>query len=394
MITHNTLARTVSALAIVAVLAGCSTLPRDGPSGRSIVRGSSGVSPDGAYVIVDLDYEKSERIKALPAAFLGSLAEGSSSEGQTGAISVGDVIAVSIFAPGGTLFGGSSGSSSSSDSGPRGSSQGLPAMTVDTSGTVSIPFAGPVRVEGLTSAQAAAAIRRALIGKVPNPQVLVSVASGNFNTVTVLGEIRSPGRAPLSVNSDRIIDVIADRGGSTRPVQDVQVVIHRNGNTYTAPLEVVMSQSGENIRLARGDQIELAYVPRRFSTFGALGAVSLAEMGAGSLSLTDALSRVGGLDTNTADANSVLVFRFERPEVARALGVTQPAVARGVPIVYRLDFEDATGLFTANNFEVEANDILYVPRSDSAELSKFFTLVQTVSRVVYDISVTSALNTN
>ncbi len=126
----------------------------------------------------------------------------------------------------------------------------------------------------------------------------------------------------------------------------------------------------------------------------AVGGVARIEMGAGSLNLAGALSRIGGLDTNTANARSVLLFRFERPEVAQALGITQPAERRGVPVVYRLNLEEASGFFTANNVTVQPDDIIYVPRSGSAELGKFFTLVQTVTRVVYDVSVTSTLNNN
>jgi len=85
------------------------------------------------------------------------------------------------------------------------------------------------------------------------------------------------------------------------------------------------------------------------------------------------------------------VFRFERPEVAQALGVTQPATLKGVPIVYRLNLEEASGFFTANAFVIQPEDIVYAPRALSAEVGKFFGLVQQVTRVVYDLSVTSAL---
>lgn len=375
-------------LAITAVLAGCSTLPRDGPTSRAVERGGS--APEGIrnYTIVELNYEISERIKVLPPQFLGSLTLGAS-QGAGGAIGVGDVLAVSIFEPSGALFGGGS-----SSSGVRAGSQGLPPLTVDGNGSIAIPYAGSVQVAGMTPTQAAASIRRSLIGKVGNPQVVVSLAQNAFNTVIVLGDVRNPGRAPLSVNADRILDVIAAAGGPTRPPEDVLVSIQRNGETFSAPMTAVTSEFGENIRLARGDQVNLLYRPRRFSTFGALGAVSQTDIPPGSLSLAGALSRVGGLDTNTANARSVLVFRFERPEVAEALGVTQPASIRGVPIVYRLNLEEPSGFFTANNFQIQPEDIVYVPRSGSAELSKFFTLVQTVTRVVYDVSVTSTLTNN
>src|SRR5690606_35804213 len=122
-----------------------------------------------------------------------------------------------------------------------------------------VPFAGDVPVEGLTPAQASAAVRRALIGKVGNPQVIVTLADNASNAVTVLGEVREPGRKPLAANSDRILDVIAAAGGSSRSVYDITVRIQRGGQTYSAPMSIVTTEFNENVRLQRGDQINLVY---------------------------------------------------------------------------------------------------------------------------------------
>ena len=379
--------RIIPVVGIIGILAGCASLPRDGPSARAVRDGAQSSSAESDYVIFDLDYAASERIKAVPSIFLGSLSGGGSDE-VGGLIGAGDGLAVTIFEPSGALFGGGSGGSI------RSGAETLPVVAVNTDGSIPIPFAGQVQVAGMTTTQAGAAIRRALIGKVGNPQVVVAMAENASNAVTVLGEVRSPGRAPLTTNANRIVDIIAARGGTTRAPEDVQVVVNRNGETYTAPMSAVVSDFGENIRLARGDQINLVYKPRRFSTFGALGAVTQVEIAAGTLNLTGALSKVGGLDNNSANARSVLVFRFERPEVAQALGITQRPTERGIPVVYRLNLEDAASFFVANNFQIQTDDIIYVPRSDSAEIGKFFTLVRTFTGAIYDISATNALARN
>jgi polysaccharide export outer membrane protein len=377
------MSRSLLPLLIVAILGGCSTLPRDGPSGRAIDRGAR-APEDASYAVVALDYAVSERIKAVPAGPDGSLT-GADNPGPTDVIGVGDVLAVSIFEPSGALFGTSGGEN------VRSGNQALPAIVVDRNGAVGIPFAGLVRVAGLTAPQAAEAIRRALVGRVGSPQVVVSIDQPVSNSVTVLGEVRTPGRRPLTVNADRVLDVIAASGGTARATEDVIVSVQRSGQTYMAPLTAVTTRFEENVRLSAGDQINLIYRPRRFSTFGALNAITETEMGAGEVTLATALSRVGGLNATTADARSVLVFRFERPEVAQALGVTQRPTPRGVPIVYRLDLTEGTGFFVASNFEVLPDDVVYVPRATAAELRAFFEFVQSVTRVVYDVSVTSAL---
>ena len=388
--------RTILPLAIVAILGGCSTLPRDGPSGASVNAGATTASALGSYALVPLTYEVTERMKQVPPQFFGTLAAGSSDQ-PADVIGEGDTLAISIFDPSGSLFGGSlvSGSSSSrTNTTLSGGNQALPGATVDRSGSVMIPFGGQVRVQGLTSTQAASAIRRSLVGKVGNPQVLVSIAGNASNTVNVLGDVRQPGRAPLGVNSNRILDVIAAAGGSARTTDDLTISIQREGRTYTAPLSAVTTEFGENVRLQRGDVVNVQYKPRRFSTFGGLNAVAQVDMPAGPVTLTGALSKVGGLNTNTANARRVLIFRFERPEVAQALGINQPATPRGVPVVYELDFSDAANVFAATNMEVMPEDVIYVPLAGAAEMRKFFEVVQSLTRVVYDVSVTSTLNNN
>lgn len=377
--------RSLLALLIASILAGCSTLPRDGPSNRAVVRGAT---ENADYAIVDLDHAAAERIKAVADQTFGSLA-GAASLAPVDVIGEGDQLAIAIYEPSGALFGGGGG-----NDGIRSGSQTLPAVVVDRNGNVAVPFAGPVRVSGLTTTEAAAAIRRALIGRVGNPQVSVTLATNVSNAVTVLGEVKQPGRAPLSTNADTILDVIAAAGGASRPSQDVEVQIRRGDQTFVAPLTVVTTRFAENIRLQSGDQINLVYQPRRFSSFGALGAVTQQDMPAGDLTLADALSRSGGLNDGAANARSVLIFRFERPEVAEALGLTQPATPKGVPVVYRLNLEEGVGFFTASSFLIQPNDIIYAPRALSAEVGKFFGLVQQVTRVVYDLSVTSTLNSN
>ena len=375
--------RTAASLMIVALLAGCSTLPRDGPSGMGVVQAASNPERQGDYALVNLDFALSERLKAAPQRSFSTLAL-ASSDAPTDIIGVGDTLAVSIFEPSGGLFNGGD----SSESG----NQTLPPLVVDRNGAVPVPFAGSVSVQGLTPGQASAAVRRALIGKVANPQVIVTLAGNASNAVTVLGEVRNPGRQPLAANSDRILDVIAAAGGSSRSIYEVTVRIQRGGQTYTAPMSIVTTEFNENVRLQRGDQVNLVYQPRRFSSFGAFNAVARTDLPPGPLTLAEALSGVGGLDSNLADAKSVLVFRFERPEVAQALGIQQAATPRGVPVVYRLNLNEGSGFFIASNFQIEPDDIIYAPRSGAAEARKFFEFVQSVTRVVYDVSVTSAIN--
>jgi polysaccharide biosynthesis/export protein len=171
----------------------------------------------------------------------------------------------------------------------------------------------------------------------------------------------------------------------------VLVTLVRGAESRSSSLAALMADPSQNVQLAPGDQIRLIYQPRKFSTFGALAKSAQVPIEDDHLTLANAISRMGGLDPNTANARSILVFRMERPAVARAIGLETAEQAPFAPVIYRFNMREPSGFFVANNFEVRSDDLIYVPRSDAAELRKFFELVSSVSRVAYDVRVTSVL---
>jgi polysaccharide export outer membrane protein len=336
--------------------------------------------------MVDLDYAATQRIAALPPVALEGLT-GDSSNQPTDLIADGDVLSIAVFEAGaGALFG-----RAALDQSGANNQQAFPRLIVDRAGDVAFPFAGEVHVAGLTPTQAGDAIRGALKGRAIDPQVTVTVTESRANSVTILGDVRNSGHFVLTPHNDRLLDVVAAAGGSTRPLPDLQVVVLRGDRSAAATMSNLFATPQENIRLAPQDQIHVLYQPRKYSTFGALGRVTQTAIEDNSLTLASAISRAGGLDTVSADASAVLLFRFERPEVASALGVTIPVTSKGVPIVYRLDLKKADGFFVAENFYIRPDDMLYVARSDLTETEKFLNVVNTATQVVYNVRVTSVL---
>ncbi|MGA0602292.1 polysaccharide biosynthesis/export family protein [Caulobacter sp. KR2-114] len=368
---------------LAAALAGCESLPHDGPTPRVVERAAAGPS-QGRFGLVDLDYRAADIVANTPLPAPSGLSA-AGSDAPNDRIAAGDVLSVSIFEPGGMgVFAERNGAAAAPGA--------LPHVTVDADGRIAVPYAGAVTVAGLTPPQGAAAIRQALRGRAYDPQVLLSVVSSLANSVSVIGEVRQAGRFPISANNDRLLDALASAGGPTRPPADVQVVLARGSASASVSLAVLMRQPAQNVRLAPGDQVRLLYAPRKFSTFGALGRSEQVTVEDETLSLAGALSRAGGLDTNSANASAVMVFRFERPDVAQRLGVSLPPTAKGVPIVYRLNLRQADGYLIASTFPIQADDMVYVPRSDASEAKKFLDLVNIVSEVTYNARVTSVIH--
>jgi len=366
-------------------LCGCEAFPHDGPSIDAVRKGAA--DAQAHYSLVELDGRTSAVIAATPAAPLAGLGQ-VASDARVDLIGPGDGLSVTLYERGaGALFSAGVDSTGNEHAGAN----TIPLLLVDGAGTVPVPYAGRVLVAGETTAEAARSIERALHGRAINPQVVVTLVQNVSNSVTVMGEVRNPGRYALTEGSDRLLDVVALAAGPTKPADDIRVEVSRGPATASISLAQLLRDNLQDVRLAPRDQVRLVYQPRKFSTFGSLARSAQITMEDEKVTLAAALGRTGGLDANTANAAAVLVFRFERPAVAAALGVTLPPTAKGVPIIYHLNLKSPEGLFIANQFEIEPDDVIYVPQADLVEVRQFVDLVSSASAVAYNVRVTSVV---
>jgi len=132
-------------------LAGCTTLPRSGPTDQSIVGGAATSLENeqkGAlskYALIDINQHVVDHApKFVEGSFRGTFGNRSNRPASV-TIGAGDVIQVSVFEEPGenALF------SSQDDAGFF----NFPPQSVDQSGSINIPFAGSVRVAGRQTSQ-------------------------------------------------------------------------------------------------------------------------------------------------------------------------------------------------------------------------------------------------
>jgi len=359
-----------------ATLGGCSTLPTAGPTTGQVV--DQAVKDDQArFDIVDVDNN-------VVSALLGRPAESFQSRFRQygkppdSKIGIGDAITVTIWeAAGGGLFGG--GITTGVSPGSR--SVTIPDQVVARDGAISVPFADRIHVAGQSSLEVQRTIEQRLAEKAIEPQVLVNITRSITNTATVSGEVVAGARVPLSINGDRLLDLIALAGGAKSPVYETFVRLSRNGVTATIPMEQLVSEPAENIYAWPGDVLTLVRIPQTFSVFGATGQNMQVTFGAEKITLAEALAKAGGLQDLRADPAGVFLFRFEPPAVVGALKASALATGPGgsSPVVYRLDLSDANSYFFAQRFPVEDKDVIYVANARLNELQKFFTLLNTIT---------------
>jgi polysaccharide export outer membrane protein len=284
------------------------------------------------------------------------------------------VLVVLGLAPGGGLF-----SAPSNDRiGPGSRSASIPEQAVGPDGAITVPYAGRVRVVGRTPPQVEAEIVRALTGKAIEPQALVTVTRNVANTVTVVGEVTGGGRVPLTTRGDRILDVVAQAGGTKAPSHETYITLVRRGTAARIPMQAMLTNPSENVYVLPGDVISVAREPQTFTAAGATGANAVVPFDAIGITLDQAIARAGGLNDSRADPAGVFVVRYEQPHDYDQLGVRRPDAGtppQRVPVIYRVNMRDPNGFFLARRFPVRDKDIVFVANAASMDLQKVMTIL-------------------
>ena len=112
-------------------------------------------------------------------------------------------------------------------------------VTVADDGTLRLPYAGSVQVGGLSPDAAARRAEQALKdGKFfVNPHVTITVTTALSQRVSVLGEVKTPGRYPIDARTS-ILDLIAQAGGFTDTAADVIYVSRSDSAGHTTKFPV------------------------------------------------------------------------------------------------------------------------------------------------------------
>lgn len=372
-------ASTLAMLLFGSALAACDSLPGSGPS-TSDVTAASRPMPSGQtrFALVDVDANVVARMESWTAVSMQGTF-GRQGPASTQAIGVGDSVQVVIWeAAAGGLF-----SAPSSDRvGPGSRTASIPEQAVGPDGAITVPYAGRVQVVGRTSQQVEAAIVTALTGKAIEPQALVTITKNVANTVTVVGEVTGGARVPLTTRGDRILDVVAQAGGTKAPAHETFVTLVRGGTSVRIPMQAMLTNPAENVYVRPGDVVSVAREPQTFTSAGATGQNAVVPFDAIGITLDQAIARTGGLNDIRADPAGVFVIRYEQPSDYDQLDLKRPdasapstAAPAQVPVIYRVNMRDPNSFFLARRFPIRNKDILFVSNAPLTEVQKVMSML-------------------
>jgi polysaccharide biosynthesis/export protein len=339
----------------------CTALPGDGPWMGGAQSTSTEALP---FDVIDLTPTTVVAYRQ-PASIDRPSTTSTISPAQRLTVAAGDSIRVRIFERyGGNIF-------------PtiQGQSADLGIQRVAEDGTIKVPVVGIVRVAGLDLNQIERRIIEQLGNKVQEPEVIVEFDSPRTHSVMVSGDVKNPGRISMLEDVRTVVDAINKTGGplasATGTANQLQVVVRRNGQVIlTSQFSDLLS--GGDIAVQKGDEIVVRPNSRIFTVLGAVQRSGNIEMTKHNLTLLEALGQVGGLSDQRANKTGVYVFRMGDLEVN--------PTARGR--VFRLDLFQPVSIFVAQQFGLQARDVIYVTNAPLYEYDKILTSIYRTFSVV------------
>jgi polysaccharide biosynthesis/export protein len=220
-------------------------------------------------------------------------------------------------------------------------------FVVDHNGTIQFPYAGTLKVAGLSEDQARNLLSSKLAHYIRNPKVTLRVQSYRSKRIYIDGEVKAPGLQAINDIPMTLIEALNRAGGLLPTADQSRITLSRSGTNYQINLPQLV-QKGINpasIMLVSGDVLRVtSREESKVFVSGEVNAPRALTMHNGRLTLNEALGESGGINPLSGDASQVYVVRKSEKE----------------PIVYKLDAQAPGAMALAEGFELHPKDVIYV----------------------------------
>lgn len=250
----------------------------------------------------------------------------------------------------------------------------LPPMRVAPGGEVFLPYLGQVRISGMSPESARARIEESYLDVSPSAQVQLELTEGRASTVSLVEGMTTPGVYPLADQDVTLLEMIAQAGGIAAALENPQVRLQRGDRTYGISAERLLADTDLNTTLQGGDRVFALEDDRTFLSLGASRVSAQIPFTQDRITALEAISIIGGLAPDRANAQGVLILRRYREDAVRSDG-SGPAHAR---TIFTLDLTSADGLFSAGQFQIRPGDLIYVTESPLLATRNIFGLIGSV----------------
>ncbi|MCF6329469.1 MAG: SLBB domain-containing protein, partial [Henriciella sp.] len=233
---------------------------------------------------------------------------------------------------------------------------------VNENGSIFYPYLGQVRVAGRLVGDVQRELTTRLVEFIPDPQIEVKIATYNARKVVVTGAVNAAKSLPITNIPLTLIEAINASGGLAETADSQHVTIRRGGTTYTVNLRSFLENGVEsnNPVLRGGDTVNVSRAqPRQAFLLGKILTPGIVDLGDTGTSLTEAITRQGGLDEASADASGIFVFRNQADRID----------------VFQLDASSPIAFVLATKFTLLPDDVVYIVTDPAARWNEIITQI-------------------
>lgn len=239
-------------------------------------------------------------------------------------------------------------------------------------GTMFFPFAGQVKVAGMTIEEVRNTLSSKLARYIQQPQVDVNVV-GSGGRVSVQGAFENTGPQDITTTPLTLSQAI---GTATVNVEQADLsgfVLTRDGKSYPLDLDA-LNRNGAvapDLYLKPGDHLYMPYNDRKEAyVLGEVLRPQAITFKTTDMSLTQALGRAGGLNPVSAKGEAVYVIR--------GIEEMQQTPAR----VYHLNAKSPAAFALADRFSIRPGDVVFVGPAGVTRWNRFLSQLLPLSGII------------
>ena len=183
--------------------------------------------------------------------------------------------------------------------------------------------------------------------------------------------VAAPGVYPLPDRDYTLLSLLSQGGGVRSDLINPQVRLFRGSKSYRTSLSRIFADPALDTTLQGGDRVIIEDDKRSFLSLGATGSEARHAFLNDNMTALDALAIVGGVSDSRADPKGVLILR-NYPKSALHTDGSGPPKDR---VVFTIDLTSADGLFSAGQFELMPDDLVYATESPVTTAVTIFSLL-------------------
>lgn len=218
---------------------------------------------------------------------------------------------------------------------------------VSKEGRIQFPFAGAVKVAGLSELEIRDKLSSMLATYITDPQLTVQIRDYRNSRVYLDGEVNQPGLLSLNDIPMTLPEALNRAGGLTQFADRSSITLTRQGQETAINLTKLIAQgvNPNRIMLRNGDMLRINHRDKnKVFLMGEAYRPQALTMNDGELTLAQALGEAGGVSIGS-NPGQIYVIRGDED---------------GKADIFHLNAESPTALILASGFQLQPHDMVYI----------------------------------